>query len=99
MSPVLNKLLTIQLLIQRKVNWIVFENDGKGCNGRIASGVALTILRRLEYSKESIHMLGLLRSQMQHHIWTGFGVIEETYGSTLDKLLHGIGQCSCASPI
>jgi hypothetical protein len=28
-SPILNKLLTIQLLIQKKVNGIVFDNDAK----------------------------------------------------------------------
>jgi hypothetical protein len=44
-------------------------------------------------------MLGLLWAQMQHHICTGFGVSETTYGSTIEKLLYGIGQGSCASPI
>jgi hypothetical protein len=36
---------------------------------------------------------------MQHHICTGFGVSKDTYGSSVDKLLYGIGQGSCASPI
>jgi hypothetical protein len=44
-------------------------------------------------------MLGLLWAQMQHHICKGFGVSETTYGSTIEKLLYGIGQGSCASPI
>jgi hypothetical protein len=51
MSPVLNKLLTIQLLIQKKVNRIVFDNDVNGCYDRIVSGMDLSILRRLGYSK------------------------------------------------
>jgi hypothetical protein len=46
-SPILNKLLIIQLLIQKKVNRIVFDNDAKGCYGRIFSGVSLATLRRL----------------------------------------------------
>jgi hypothetical protein len=29
----------------------------------------------------------------------GFGVSKDTYGSSVDKLLYGIGQGSCASPI
>jgi hypothetical protein len=37
MTPVLNKLLTIQLLIQKKVEGIVFDNDAKGCYDRIIS--------------------------------------------------------------
>jgi hypothetical protein len=44
-------------------------------------------------------MLGLLWAQMEHQVCTGFGVSEKTYGSTTEKLLYGIGQGSCASPI
>jgi hypothetical protein len=44
-------------------------------------------------------MLGLLWSQLEHHVFTGYGVSEATYSSSLDKLLYGIGQGSCASPI
>jgi hypothetical protein len=97
--PVLNKLLTIQLLIQKKTNRIVFDNDAKGCYDHIISGISLATIRRLCYSNESVRMLGLLWAQMQHHICTGFGVSETTYGSIIEKLLYGIGQGSCASPI
>jgi hypothetical protein len=44
-------------------------------------------------------MLGLLWAQMEHHVCTGFGVSDKTYGSTTQKLLYGKGQGSCASPI
>jgi hypothetical protein len=73
--------------------------SAKGCYDRIISGVALASLRRLGYSKESVKMLGLLWAQMEHHVCTGFGVSDKTYGSTTKKLLYGIGQGSCASPI
>jgi hypothetical protein len=36
---------------------------------------------------------------MEHHVCTGFGVSEKTYGSTTKKILYGIGKGSCASPI
>jgi hypothetical protein len=98
-SPILNKLVTIQLLIQKKVNGIVFDNDAKGCYDRIISGVSLATLQRLGYSRNAVRMLGLLWAQMQHHICTGFSVNKDTYGSSVDKLLYGIGQGSCASPI
>jgi hypothetical protein len=42
--PVLNKLLTVQLLIQKKKNGIVFDNDAKGCCNHIVSGIALAAL-------------------------------------------------------
>jgi hypothetical protein len=32
-------------------------------------------------------------------VCTGYGVSDATYSSSLDKLLYGIGQGSCASPI
>jgi hypothetical protein len=91
--------LTVQLLIQKMTEGIVFDNDAKGCNDIIISGVALAALRRLGYSKESVKMMGLLWAQMEHHVCTGFGVLEKSYGSTTDKLLYGIGQGSYASPI
>jgi hypothetical protein len=99
MTPVLNKLLTVQLLIQKRTEGIVFDNDAKGCYDRIISGVALASLRRLDYLKESVKILGLLWAQMEHHACTGFGVSDKTYGSTTEKLLYGIGQGSCASPL
>jgi hypothetical protein len=44
-------------------------------------------------------MLGLLWAQLEHHIATGYGVSDKTYSSTLEKILYGIGQGRCASPI
>jgi hypothetical protein len=40
-TPVLNKLLTVQLLIQKRTEGIVFDNDAKGCYDRIINGVEL----------------------------------------------------------
>jgi hypothetical protein len=44
LTPVLNKLLTDQLLIQKKTNGIVFNNNSKGCHDRIGSCIALAAL-------------------------------------------------------
>jgi hypothetical protein len=44
-------------------------------------------------------MLGLLWAQLEHHVVTGFGVSDASYKSTTDKLLYGIGQGGCSSPI
>jgi hypothetical protein len=40
LTPFLNKLLTVKLLIQKKTDGIVFDNDAKGCYDRIVSGIA-----------------------------------------------------------
>jgi hypothetical protein len=92
MTPVLNKFLTIQILIQKKVEGIVFDNDAKGCYDRIVSGISLACLKRIGYSRNSVRMLGLLWAQLEHHIATGYGVSDKNYSSTLEKLLYGIGQ-------
>jgi hypothetical protein len=48
-SPFLNKLLTIQILIQKRTNGIIFDKDAKGCYDRIISVISLTTTRRLGY--------------------------------------------------
>jgi hypothetical protein len=100
MAPVLNKLLTVQLLIQKQKAGIVFDNDAKGCYDIIISIIALVAIRIIGYSKNSVNLLGRLWAELEHHnICTGYGVLDKTYKSAIDKLLYGIGQGSCASPI
>jgi hypothetical protein len=99
LPPVLNKLLTVQLPIQKKTQGIVFDNYAKGCYDRIISGIALECLKRIGYSHKSVRMLGLRWSQLEHHVCTGYGVSGATYSSSMDEILYGIGQGSCASPI
>jgi hypothetical protein len=67
MTPVLDKLLKIQILIQKKVEAIVLDNDAKGCYDRIINGIALACLKRIGYSSKSLQMLGLLSAQLEHH--------------------------------
>jgi hypothetical protein len=99
MTPFLNKLLTVQLLIQKWTAGIIFENDAKGCYNIIISGIALAARRRIGYLKNSVNILGHLWAELEHHICTRYGVSDKTYKSTIDKLLYCIGQGSCASPI
>jgi hypothetical protein len=95
-SPILNKLLTIKILIQKRTNRIIFDNDAKGCYDKIISGISLASVRRLGYSKNSVRMLGKLWEQLEHHISMGYGISEATHSITVDKLLYGIGQGSCS---
>jgi hypothetical protein len=60
MTPVLNRLLAVRLLIQQRNAGIIFENDTKACYDRIISGIALAALRRIGYSKNSVNLLGRL---------------------------------------
>jgi hypothetical protein len=44
-------------------------------------------------------MLGKLSEQLEHHTGAGVGVSDISYISTVEKLMYGIGQGNCSSPI
>jgi hypothetical protein len=90
MTPVLNKLLTIQLIIQEKVEGIVFDNNAKGFYDKIISGIALACLKQIHYLSNSVHMMGFLWAQLVPHTATGYGVSVKTYSSCtgLDKGMY-----------
>jgi hypothetical protein len=44
-------------------------------------------------------MLGKIWEKLEHHISTVCGISESIYSITVEKLLYGIGQGSCSSPI
>jgi hypothetical protein len=99
-TPVLYMLLTVQLLIQWKTKWVLFDNDTKWYYDRIISSIALTSLKYIVYlySTTLVHMLVLFWAQLDHHVCTGYGISDTTYSSMLKILLYGI--CSAAaSPI
>jgi hypothetical protein len=52
--PILNKLLTIQILILKRTNGIIFDNSAKGCYDRIINGISLATVMILGYSKNSV---------------------------------------------
>jgi hypothetical protein len=60
MMPVLNKLFTVKLLIQKRTVGNVFDNDAKGCYEIIVSGIALAAIRRIGYSNNSVNLVGRL---------------------------------------
>jgi hypothetical protein len=70
-SLIINKLLIIQILIQTRMNGIVFDNDAKGCYGRIISGISLASVTRLGYLKNLAGMLGKWWEKFEHHISMG----------------------------
>jgi hypothetical protein len=74
LSLVLNKLLTVQILIQSKTNGIAFNNDTTSCYDCIVSGIALEAFIQIGYYKNSIRMIDLLSSQLEHHVATVFAV-------------------------
>jgi hypothetical protein len=97
-SSILNKLFTIQILIRKRTNGIVFDNNAKGFYDRIIIGIAIVSIRRMGYSKNLVKILGKIWEQLEHHMSTGFSVSDISYSSTVEKLLYGIEQGSFSSP-
>jgi hypothetical protein len=67
MTPVLNKLLMVQLLIKKRTAGIVFDMP-MGCYDIIISGIVLAALMRIGYTKNSVNILGRLWAELEHHI-------------------------------
>jgi hypothetical protein len=44
-------------------------------------------------------MLGRISEKLEHNISKGYGTTKTTYISTVEKLLYGIGQGRCSSPL
>jgi hypothetical protein len=78
MTPVLNKLLTIQLCIQKKLEGVIFDKDAKWCYEKIIIGIVMSCLKWIGYLDHSVRTLGLLWAQVEHNIATGYGVSDKT---------------------
>jgi hypothetical protein len=77
MAPVLNKLLTVQLVFSSRRRHQVScmtTMYAKGCCNRIVSGIAMSALRCIGYSKNFVNMMGLLWAELKHHVCTGYGM-------------------------
>jgi hypothetical protein len=95
-SPILNKLLIIQILIQKQTNGIIFDNNDKGCYNRIISKISLASIRRLRSSKNLVRMLGKLWEQLEHHISMGYGISEAYIVALLTNFGMGSGKEAAA---
>jgi hypothetical protein len=92
LTPVMKKLLTVHLQIKNKTNGIIFDNDAKGCN-RSSNTMTNRLFQKLR--ADSRPPVGPIGTSCANRIQVSF----TSYKSTMDKLLYGIGQRSCSSPI
>jgi hypothetical protein len=98
MTPVLNKLLKIQILIQKKLEGIVLDNYSKGCYDRIISGIALACLKRVGYSSNSVRMLGLLWAQFGTSYCNGMrSVRQDLFVNTRETYIWNRSRWMCIS--
>jgi hypothetical protein len=93
----LNKVLTLDIIRQRRVPAALCCNDAKQCYDRILHMIANICLQRVGvHPKTCFVMLGTLQ-QMKHHIKTAFGVSKESYGC-IQIPLQGVLQGNGAGP-
>jgi hypothetical protein len=93
----LNKVLTLDIIRQRRVPAALCCNDAKQCYDRILHTIANICLQRVGvHPKTCFVMLGTLQ-QMQHHIKTAFGISKDSYGC-VQIPLQGVLQGNGAGP-
>jgi hypothetical protein len=93
----LNKILTLDIIKQRRVPATLCCNDAKQCYDRILHAIANICLQRVGVCpKTCLVMLGTLQ-QMQHHIKTAYGVSKDSYGC-VQTPLQGVLQGNGAGP-
>ena len=99
-DQVLIKTLFYDALRIKKQDGYLCSNDAKACYDRITHSIASLALQRSGLPTGPI--LSMFRSlqQMRHHLRTGYGISNSTYGKVLKqgKPTQGSGQGNGASP-
>jgi len=98
-SPVLNKVLSFDLVRQTKVTGAFIENDAIGCYDRMVNSVIFLELRRLGLPISVIQCIQNTWENACHHIRTKFGYSASTYSNSSTRPLFGPGQGSTTGPI
>jgi hypothetical protein len=77
----LNKVLSMDILRQRRRPAALCSNDAKSCYNRILHSIASIAMRRLGVAPEVCHMLFGTLQDIRHYIRTSFGDSASSYGT------------------
>lgn len=97
-SPVLNKVVSFDIVRQTKVTGAFIENDAVGCYDRLVNNLVFLELRHLSLP---VHVLKAVQDAWNHachHIKTKYGYSQCTYTNTTKQPLFGPGQGSTTGP-
>ena len=97
-SAVLHKLLQIENLRLNKKSGALFECDATGCYDRILPSLQGIHTRRLGLSKNTAKVVSESLIKSNRHVGTRHGTSKDSYISTEEEPLYGIGQGSGAGP-
>jgi len=97
-SPVLNKVISYDIVRQTKVNGAFIENDAIGCYDRLVNNLVFLELRRLGLPQSVLQCIQDTWNHARHHIKTKYGYSTCTYSNNEDIPLFGPGQGSTTGP-
>lgn len=98
LSPVLNKVLTHDIIHQTKMCGAFLENNATGWYDRLVSTLVFLEWRRIGIPLPVILSLKFSWESVTHHIKTAYGFPAQTYNSTSEMPLFGPGQGSTTGP-
>jgi hypothetical protein len=93
----LNKVLTYDIIRQRKYPSALCSNDAVACYDRIVHSIASICMQRVGIAAETCHMMFGTLQLIQHYISTAYGLSDSSYGA-LEIPLQGVGQGNGAGP-
>jgi len=97
-SPVINKVVSFDLVRQTKVNGAFIENDAIGCYDRLVNNLVFPQLRHLGLPISVLQSIQESWNNACHHIKTKFGYSICSYSNSKDRPLFGPGQGSTPGP-
>ena len=93
----LNKVLTYDIIRQRRIPAALCSNDAMSCYDRIVHAIASICMQRLGIAPSTCQLMFGTLQHLQHHVATAYGMSTEHYGG-LEIPLQGIGQGNGAGP-
>jgi hypothetical protein len=97
-NPVLNKVLSYDLIRQTKGNGAFIENYAVGCCDRLVNSLVFLKLHHLGIPITVLQSIQNSWNQACHHIKTKYGYSSCTYSNTAFQPLFGPGQGSTTGP-
>jgi hypothetical protein len=97
-TPVLNKQLRHNIIIQTKQTAAVIENDAVGCYDRLMNPLLLLAMRWLGIPRTLTLSIARTWSHTLHSIKTAYGISSVSYENTPTTPLFGPGQGSTTGP-
>jgi hypothetical protein len=96
-SAILFKTISIDIINITKTPAVIHNIDATKSFDLVINGITLLTLRSLGFAESLTTMIGKLWSGRKCHVKTAYGVLENSYRSTLAEILYELGQGSTSA--